>query len=94
MKRMLDALGRKMDSDTAEIVRKDIDDVLLGLCELDINERCQKFGIGRDRADIIVAGLCVWLSLCRILKTENITISTHGVGLGLARAFFGLIGKV
>lgn len=93
MKRMLAAVGRAMEGDTVRIVRADIESVLQGLCGLSAGARCEKFGIGRDRADIIVAGLCVWLSLCRILGTEKITISAHGVGLGLAMEFFGLIGK-
>ena len=93
MKRMLSTLGRTMEEGCVKIVRKDIEDVLSVLCGLDINARCNRFGIKPDRADIIVAGLCVWLSLCRILKTENITISIHGVGLGLAMEFFGLIGE-
>jgi exopolyphosphatase/guanosine-5'-triphosphate,3'-diphosphate pyrophosphatase len=46
--------------------------------------RVQNPGLGRDRADIIVAGCCILVATMRRLRLAEITVSTRGLLDGVA----------
>ena len=56
----------------------------LELAQMSVDERVQKFGFERGRADVIVVGaMTLWL-VCRMLNKEEIVVSTRGVRYGVA----------
>ena len=56
----------------------------LELAQMSVDQRVQKFGFERGRADgIVVGAMTLWL-VCRMLNKEEIVVSTRGVRYGVA----------
>ena len=64
--------------------REAVEDVFRTMATEPLALRVQNPGLGRDRADIIVAGCCILVATMRRLRLAEITVSTRGLLDGVA----------
>ncbi len=58
------------------------------LAGLPVSQRCRRYGLEADRADIIVPGLVIWETLAGRLGFDRVRVSRHGVCMGLVQEHF------
>lgn len=89
LERILDSIGVvRTGTDAGTVLSGWIDLAIEKLCAVGLEKRCELFGLEEQRADIIIAGLCVWKSLLGRFDIKHLKVSFHGVCMGLACEYF------
>lgn len=71
--------GHKMSRDRVE-------EITLGLAQLDLEERKLVTGLDAGRADVIVAGGTILVAACDAMGVSEMTVSVRGIRFGVALA--------
>ncbi|HEX4923171.1 MAG TPA: hypothetical protein VFV50_03765, partial [Bdellovibrionales bacterium] len=71
--------GHKMSRDRVE-------EITLGLAQMDLEKRKSVTGLDAGRADVIVAGGTILVAACDAMNVREITVSVRGIRYGVALA--------